>query len=63
LKSPDLGIGTAIGFLKNKVWIKIHKRLLMNYLRIKVIIMRLKPNKIVKMKKYFGLNIGLSPYY
>jgi hypothetical protein len=63
LKSPDLGIGIAIGFLKNKVWIKIHKRLLMNYLRIKVIIMSLKPNKIVIMKKYFGLNIEISPYY
>jgi len=25
--------------------------------------MSLKPNKIVKSKKYFGLNIGRNPYY
>ena len=25
--------------------------------------MSLKPNKIVKTKKYFGLNIGRNPYY
>ena len=25
--------------------------------------MSLKPNKIVKLKKYFGLNIGRNPYY
>ena len=62
LKSPDLGFGTAIDFLKNKVWMKIHKRLWMNHLRIKVIIMNLKPNKIVKLKLFFGVNIGLSPY-
>jgi len=25
--------------------------------------MNAKPNKIVKSKKYFGLNIGRNPYY
>jgi hypothetical protein len=35
----------------------------MRCLRIKVIIMSLKPNKIVKTKKYFGLNIGRNLYY
>ena len=35
----------------------------MRCLRIKVIIISLKPNKIVKTKKYFGLNIGRNPYY
>jgi hypothetical protein len=34
----------------------------MNLLRIKVILMGLKPNKIVKLKLFFGVNIGLSPY-
>jgi hypothetical protein len=57
------GTGGFIGPPKMVFWIEIYITLIMKRLRIKVIIISLKPNKIVKMKKYFGLNIGLSPYY
>jgi hypothetical protein len=57
------GTGGFISSPKIVFWIEIYITLIMKRLRIKVIIMSLKPNKIVKMKKYFGLNIGLSPYY
>jgi hypothetical protein len=62
LKSPNSEIGSTIGLFKFMALMKIHKGLKMNLLRIKVILMGLKPNKIVKLKLFFGVNIGLSPY-
>jgi hypothetical protein len=57
------GTGGFIGSPKMMFWIEIYITLIMKRLRIKVNIMSQKPNKIVKMKKYFGLNVGRSPYY
>jgi len=57
------GTGGFISSPKIVFWIEIYITLIMKRLRIKVIIMSLKPNKIVIMKKYFGLNIEISPYY
>jgi hypothetical protein len=57
------GTGGFISPPKMMFGIEIYTTLIMKRLRIKVIIMSLKPNKIVIMKKYFGLNIEISPYY